>query len=313
MSLSFIHGADPNMASYRYRAMIPAALLGASLNDLTADVLIFAKPTAPDLPDLLKAKADGKIVIVDCCDVHWQSLDIRTMIEEAHAVVANTPFMAQLLKEDLGIEASIIRDTYEYDERPPHCGGTKLLWFGHPVNAQSLCRVMGLAFTYDFTAVTRADSVQNFDAGRVFEWSREVLERELQRADIVLMPETAPHKSNNRTLEAVRQGCFVIAEPHPSLIGFPGIWIGNILKGILWAQEYPDQANALTAQAQAHVRTEYSPEHMVTAWKSLLPGFKSIWAVGANIGTAGSTSMDNTGARPPMSLPTSDQCHSTVT
>jgi hypothetical protein len=47
----------------------------------------------------------------------------------------------------------------------------------------------------------------------------------------VVIPATAPYKSANRAIEAIRQGCFVVAEPHPALEGFP-IYIGNIKHAI---------------------------------------------------------------------------------
>jgi hypothetical protein len=60
--VSFIHFGDVWSASWRYRAKIPAGTW-ASLNDLTADTLIFAKPQAHELMDMARAKARGARVM----------------------------------------------------------------------------------------------------------------------------------------------------------------------------------------------------------------------------------------------------------
>lgn len=65
VTISFVHHGDAKMASYRYRAARPAAYLGMRLNDLSADVLIFAKPWPSDVITAEEAKALGQAVVVD--------------------------------------------------------------------------------------------------------------------------------------------------------------------------------------------------------------------------------------------------------
>ena len=59
MRISFVHAGDASWASYRYRASRPAAALGASLNDLTADVLVFCKPVEALVQMAMTLKASG--------------------------------------------------------------------------------------------------------------------------------------------------------------------------------------------------------------------------------------------------------------
>ena len=122
---SFIHWGDKNAASWRYRANIPAGDW-ASQNDLTADTLIFAKPQANELMDMARAKARGAWVVVDFCDDHFDWLHYQEALRLADAVTCSTTEMAKRIKE-LGRDATVISDPYEYPKMPPHCNGVNLL------------------------------------------------------------------------------------------------------------------------------------------------------------------------------------------
>jgi hypothetical protein len=87
---------------------------------------------------------------------------------------------------------------------------------------------------------------------------------EFARADIVVIPATAPYKSANRAIEAIRQGCFVVAEPHPALEGFP-IYIGNIKEGIEWTKTQNMSQRIL--EAQNFVTAKFTPQTLIDKWK----------------------------------------------
>ena len=252
---SFIHWGDKNAASWRYRAKIPAGDW-ASQNDLTADTLIFAKPQANELMDMARAKARGAWVVVDFCDDHFDWLHYQEALRLADAVTCSTTEMAKRIK-DLGRDATVISDPYEYPEMPPHCNGVNLLWYGHHVNRESLQRILPDLQGYPLRVVS------NFDGA--IPWSKETMLEEFARADIVVIPATAPYKSANRAIEAIRQGCFVVAEPHPALEGFP-IYIGNIKEGIEWTKQ--QNMNELVSKAQKFVTAEFSPQTLIDKWKS---------------------------------------------
>ena len=252
---SFIHWGDKNAASWRYRSKIPAGDW-ASQNDLTADTLIFAKPQANELMDMARAKARGAWVVVDFCDDHFDWLHYQEALRLADAVTCSTTEMAKRIKE-LGRDATVISDPYEYPEMPPHCNGVNLLWFGHHVNRESLQRILPDLQGYPLRVVS------NFDGA--IPWSKETMLEEFARADIVVIPATAPYKSANRAIEAIRQGCYVVAEPHPALEGFP-IYIGNIKEGIEWTKQ--QNMNELVSKAQKFVTAEFSPQTLIDKWKS---------------------------------------------
>lgn len=256
--ISFIHAGGPTWASFRYRAAAPARWIGASLNDPEAERLVFSKPAVRDL-----GPSHRRPFVVDYCDPHLSRPEYRELAGRAAAITCPTPTMAEILKEAFGREAVVIPDAPEFPLSAPHCRGARLLWFGHAVNADSLARVApALRSRWPLRVVSNI-------AGAI-PWSLDVMRREFVLADIVVLPATAPHKSANRAIEAVRQGCFVVAEPHPALVGFPGLWIGDIVEGVEWALANLERARAMTATAQAHVEDTFSPELCARAWWAAL-------------------------------------------
>jgi uncharacterized Rossmann fold enzyme len=252
---SFIHWGNKNAASWRYRAKIPSGDW-ATLNDLTADTLIFAKPQASELMDMARAKARGAWVVVDFCDDHFDWLHYQEALRLADEVTCSTNEMARRIKK-LGRDATVIADPYEFPEMPPHYAGINLLWFGHHVNRDSLQRILPDLEGYPLRVVS------NFEGA--IPWSKETMLEEFARADIVVIPTTASYKSANRAIEAIRQGCFVVAEPHPALEGFP-IYIGNIKEGIEWTKQ--QNMKKLISKAQKFVTAEFSPQILIDKWKS---------------------------------------------
>lgn len=195
------------------------------------------------------------------------------------------------MKHPLSTMVAVVPDPYEFPLKEPHCNGVKLLWFGHGANYPSLERILPELSDYPLRVVSnRPDTIQ---------WSMDIMPSEFARADIVIIPATAEYKSPNRALEAVRQGCFVVAEPHPSLDEIPGIWIGNIKEGIEWARQNPQLARERTYQAQVYSE-HFAPERVGNAWRSLLKALDSISAAGENTGPDGSTS---TSTEPQISSP----------
>ena len=252
---SFIHWGDKTIASWRYRAQIPSEGW-ATLNDFTADTLIFAKPEANELMHMARAKARGAWVVVDFCDDHFDWVHYKEALRLADAVTCPTEAMAQIIKKH-GRDAMVIADPYEYPEAKPHYNGVNLLWYGHGVNKKSLERIMPDLEGYPLRVVS------NF--GGTIPWSHETMLEEFARADIVIIPKTEEYKSPNRAIEAIRQGCFVVAEPQSSLKNFP-IWLGDIKEGIEWTKQ--QNVNELIFKAQKFVTELYTPKILIDKWKT---------------------------------------------
>ena len=270
MNVSFMHYGDENMASYRYRCRIPAKQIGASINDANADILVFCKPTAQDVKVV-----GNKVTVVDYCDPHFDRAEYLAFARFADAVTCPTEEMAKIIHFQTGRHATVIPDPYEFAERKVHCFGDGLLWFGHGVNAASIAK---------YRSLPNLRVVSNLQDD--IPWSKTTLMREFARASIVIMPATAEYKSPNRTVEAIRQGCFVVAEPHPAIMDIPGIWIGDIKEGIEWAKNNQQEANERITKSQTYVRTVYSPERVGNAWRTLLTELTSTSDAARNGGTA---------------------------
>lgn len=296
MTASFFHSHDYRMASYRYRGAIPARALGCAMNDESAAVWIIAKIDRQTPALIATGRQQGKAIIVDACDLYLQESWYRQSIERADAVTAPTTFAAELLAEEFGMPVTVIPDPYELPECPPHVSGSNLFWFGHAQNYYSVARWLPKLTGYPVRIMTNLDGM--------IPWSLERLQEELAWADVVLIPETAPHKSCNRTVEAMRQGCLVVAEPHPSLEGFPGVWTGNLLKGIQWAHQNPQEAHERVRTAQGYIRAHHSPAHVASAWKTVIQECVSNSGVATSPGPDGSMSMDHAEPSMPMSSAT---------
>jgi len=262
MSISFLHSGNPTMASYRYRCAIPAKEMGVEINNPDADILIFAKPAPHDVSFARKALDENRTVVVDFCDPHFGRPEYRDLLSIAHCVTCPTKWFRDYLHSDFGVDAIVVPDPYEFDELEPHCNGDNLLWFGHGSNIQTLGRVIREIEKHPIRIVS---NIQN-----CIQYSRENILEATRISDIVVLPETAPYKSCNRAVEAIRRGCFVVAEPHVSIEEFPGIWKGNLVEGVEWAIANQQEANHRTTQAQAYIRQWYAPSIQASAWKATI-------------------------------------------
>lgn len=234
------------MASYRYRAQFPANALGCAINDPSADTLIFSKPQASEL-----SLTHGKRVIVDICDDHFARYPhYLEFLKRADLITCSSHGLQGIIGK-LGYHAEVIPEAYEFPHADPHSNGNKLLWFGHKTNFYTLERVLPELKEYELSIV--CDGFKP--------WSHETMLEEFAKADIVILPATKDYKSPNRAVEAIRQGCWVVAEPHPSLQDFP-IWKGSIAEGI--------KAPRYVQTAQTFITGRYSPKVVASAWKKIL-------------------------------------------
>lgn len=275
MNVSFIHYGNENMASYRYRCRIPAEEIGASINDI-AGVMVYCKPTEKDVWAANLHRKHGVKIVADFCDDHFGRAEYKQMAVLADAITCPTAEMQKIIVESCCRASTVIPDPYSFFQCVPHCVGDNLLWFGHAINAASID---------PWRHLPKLRVVSNMKGD--IPWSIHQMLYDFALADIVIMPATAAYKSPNRTVEAIRQGCFVVAEPHPSLTDIPGIWIGDIKEGIAWASQNQEEANQRTLLAQTYVRTAFSPERVGNAWRTLLTGLTSTLETAESVGMAG--------------------------
>lgn len=233
------------------------------MNDPTADTLVCAKPLPEDVNTAIRAKREGRRVLVDYCDDHFERAEYGVLLHLADAVICASAVLAdrvRALRPDIGV--TVIAEPYEFPERLPHAQRAGVLWFGHAVNAAGYRRAVELLYPYPVTAVSNLPGT--------IPWSLEMLASAFAQCGIVVLPQMAPHKTANRAVEAIRQGCAVVAEPHPSLKGFPGLYIGGLSEGVAWVMAHPEMANHRTRLAQQYVRDRFSPTTIAAQWAAVL-------------------------------------------
>lgn len=249
------------MASYRYRAQIPAEELGAEINTEDADVLIFSKPMIEDV-ELARKNKDKKIV-VDFCDDHFHRFPhYMEMAKIADLITCPSKGMQQVIKVQ-GFDSVIINDPYEYLGEP-HANGTNMLWFGHTSNISEAVSL--LTSGIPCRVVTGETNVLD----GYTPWSIENLGRELTNANLVLIPNGKSTRSNNRMINAISAGCFVIAgDQHKDCRRF--IWANkSIHAGIQFAKCFQDELNDMVAEGKRWVEENHSPKVIGKQWKQAL-------------------------------------------
>jgi hypothetical protein len=272
----FIHRSGPQLASYRYRAEIPAKAIGGCVNGGEAgSVYIFSKPTPDDVTLAKECKAEGVKVVCDIGDDHfnhavWGPV-YREMVSLADCLVAPSENMAgRLMKYFNRTADAVIPDPYEEPLSAPHADGQKLLWYGHPVNLKDLKESLPALKNLALTIVTGQNHGLDHD---YLQWSPEVQTRELKKANMVILPtrKGTEFKTANRLVNALRAGCFPVCGGHiPSYQEFRKVaWVGHFSTGLRWATAYPQDLNALVAEGQQYIE-KFSPENIGKLWQQVV-------------------------------------------
>lgn len=276
MKIAWIHRGGPMAASYRYRAMIPAVELKkrgheTQINGGEADVVVFAKPSEIDVQGAENCKREGLKVVVDLCDDHFAHKTLgkvyREIVQHADLVTCPTKYMAGVIKSITGKDAEVIADPYEFPYTEPHAVGEKFLWFGHQINLPDIQKWFKHLQGLDLTLVTGSTDKVHHTL-----YTPEVLQQKLAESNVVLLPvSNGLYKSANRMVNAIRMGCFVVAESHPAHEEFKQMmWVGHLYTGLNWIKAQREDLNALVSQAQEHVEKHYSPKAIADRWEEVL-------------------------------------------
>jgi len=301
-------GSSSDIASVRYRITLPAqAIAGSKLtyvgpgaNRRTllerfagAEAAVFGKIFDASLAQIaLELAAElrkrGVRVIADYCDDHFAHPSLgpvyRAMANGADGLVASTPALAEVVRAHTPTPVSVVTDPVEGERGEPRASTRRpprLLWFGHPLNLDTLRfglpqlteRKVHFALT-----LMSAPGAGAEDLGHRFRpWSSAALFEELRECDAVIIPSNPNDprkavKSPNRFTESLWAGRFVIAHPLPSYEPLsPYGWVGDdIGEGLAWLLEHPEDAVDRIRAGQEWALRHASPKAIGRAWQSVI-------------------------------------------
>ena len=263
------YGAE--FASSRLRAAIPQREIAKFGAKVGKDVLIYGKDWFPD--DQL---GNYLFKVFDVCDDHYDRPEKRDYYRkhtaEADLITCNSEVMRDRIQEVSGRDAIVVREPYESDEQAPSIG-PYLLWYGHASNVVDLDRVVP-SLKHPLLALSNHPYLP--------EWTPESFKKAISSQCIVIIP-TGKNlaKSENRMVEAVRNGKYVCAERLPSYEPFNQFFpLGDIPAQIDWALGNPTEALAMVSKAQSYIKQIYSPEQIGRDWLKVI--YDNFYACGAS-------------------------------
>lgn len=309
------------LASLRYRVLSPARYLKsrghvnqfvrvdqikdeATAQSLRADVVVVSKVFAQRTLEVARqAKSWQARLVVDLCDDHFDTPELgpvyRSLCRLADRVIASTGAMARVIELQTGVRATVIDDPFEghagicrFD---PQSDAGKLLWFGHPVNFDTLSDMVPslarLSRTKSLALHVVSDGThsgirryveqvsRSFGASltaRFTAWSPQATWQALAECDLVVVPSLPSAKkavkSPNRVVEPLRAGRFVVAYPLPSYVEL-GEFVcldENIAAGVEWALAHRGEVLKRVKAGQAYVTRRFHPTSLGRTWEAVL-------------------------------------------
>ena len=278
-------GANKRTLLERFRG-VNAVVLGKILPPLT----LFKQDLALAIDLIAQLRAQKIAVLADYSDDHFTDPLLgggyRALANAVDRVTASTPAMADAVRAHTSVPVSVITDLVEGACGEPRVAQSKplaLLWFGHPVNLDTLRyglpQVSAAGVPYALTLLSAPDAGRfAAEIGAKFRpWSLDALFSELSACDAVILPSNPhdPHKavkSPNRFAETIWAGRFGIAHPLPAWDALgEGGWVGDDLgAGLKWYAENPDAALSRIRRGQGLVAERHSPEAVARLWQAAI-------------------------------------------
>lgn len=295
MKINFVSHASETLASHRMRVLKPVELLNkagleaswSSEADSDANVVVFQKHMNPqyDLFMMLLLRDTSKIVF-DICDDHFDGNlagYYKEACSRADVVTVNSKNLQERVKQETGIDAVIVKDPITFPHKPPltlkdKVINPRLLWFGHASNIGPLEEI---AYKVEdpLTIISNIaiDSQKKLVDTRI--WEPNLVEDVIDKYSFVLIPlaENKQNKNTNRAVDALVSGRFVIADServYGELKDF--IWIGDILEGIEWAKNNPEEVIKKVKLGQEYVMEAYGDAVISSQWIQALTDIKDI-------------------------------------
>jgi hypothetical protein len=310
------------LASLRYRVLAPARYLEneghrnqflridqkVGTDEVTcalrADVVVVSKVLAQGSVELARqAQALGARVVVDLCDDHFDTPELgpayHALCRLADRVTASTASMRDVIGERTGKRAAMIDDPYEgplgEPQFEPACDRIRLLWFGHPVNFDTVADMVpklgvlarSMRLSLHVVSSSKNNGIRGYleQVNRQFgpglttsitEWTPQATWQALADCDLVVVPSLPSAKklvkSPNRVVEPIRAGRFVVAYPLPSYVELTDyIWLAeNVAEGVARAVANAADVRRRIAAGQAYVNRRFNQLAIGRVWEAVL-------------------------------------------
>ena len=278
-------GANRKTLLERFRGM-NAVVLGKILPPAEA----FNRDLALALDLIAQLRAQKIAVLADYSDDHFSNPMLgdgyRALANAVDRVTATTPALAEAVRAHTAVPVTVITDLVEGARGEPRVSQktpVSLLWFGHPVNLETLRyglpQVAAAGVPYALTVLSAPDVERHAkEIGAAFRpWSAAALFAGLNACDAVILPSNPhdPHKavkSPNRFAETMWAGRLGIAHPLPAWDALgEGGWVGDDLgEGLRWYAENPDAALSRIRRGQELIAERHSPEAVARLWKAAI-------------------------------------------
>lgn len=314
-------GPTSPLASTRYRVIIPAqqlARLGHEVRIQTVEpggaakldhgfepeAVVVSKSFHSATEEVAKAaRARGARIVADFCDDHFEHPEhgahYRRLAELAEHRVASTPAMAEVIRLQTGLNATVIGDPVEGPRGmpmfAPRFPALRIAWFGHPSNLTGLAKKAGelralaahmpihlsVVTTQCKEVIALLTSLANGWGDRVqvelFQWTLETTWKAIEQADLVWIPvdegnATKAVKSPNRLLEPLWAGRLTVADRVPSYQDFADLMpIGvGLERAVREALTDPAGVEAKLRECQRRIGRWYSTFACGNEWARVL-------------------------------------------
>jgi len=255
--------------SYRSRARLVGKCIENIGQAFNNDMVVLGRiHTEKDVESL---RNNNIRYIHDICDNKWPMLEKlwANTNEYATAITTTCYRLKDLIESKVNKDVFVIPDPTEREEEPikfePNPTRLNAVYYGSAGNLKQIDWSQ-----YDLKNVN-LKIISN--EGPIF-WDFKTQGEFVRQSDLALLPvnndhEMTQYKGNNRPVDALRQGKFVITNATiPSwqlLTNF--IWLGDINEGIKWAINNPKEVIKKVEAGQKFVRNNYTPEKISKEWE----------------------------------------------
>tara|TARA_Y100000310_G_C20680555_1_gene815695 strand:+ start:1150 stop:2076 length:927 start_codon:yes stop_codon:yes gene_type:complete len=296
----FVSDKEHNRYSFRSRGTLLLENMDSTNNGLITDtnqiqhndnrLFVFGKKFTNEILNVLIEK-NAKF-ICDISDYKFYKQDVIDLYTKAakHCkfFVATCEYLAKDVERLFKAKCYVIADLTERKQSKPikkvfnKNDVVKLVCYGARKNIHKVNFDMILANMQTVHPNVQIDVVTNKnvdDPSWWTDWSFETQEEMVNNSDAILLPifyknkieKFVKGKGNNRPIDALQQGKFVITQSYiPSYVDLQDyIWTGNLTAGFQYFIHNPNDVYQKVLAGQAHITKYYTPIKVVDKWLEL--------------------------------------------